>query len=75
MFRVLRAIALLAAAGAALAVAPAPAAAEKVLRYAFPVAETGFDPAQLNDLYSRIITANIFEALYGYDYLARPAKV
>ena len=75
MFRVLRAIALLAVAGAVLAVAPASAAAEKVLRYAFPVAETGFDPAQLNDLYSRIITANIFEALYGYDYLARPAKV
>ena len=48
---------------------------EKVLRYAFPVAETGFDPAQLSDLYSRIITANIFDALYGYDYLARPAKV
>ncbi|MBI5276553.1 MAG: bicyclomycin resistance protein [Burkholderiales bacterium] len=50
-------------------------AQEKVLRYAFPVAETGFDPAQVNDLYSRIVTANIFEALYGYDYLARPAKV
>jgi ABC-type transport system substrate-binding protein len=46
-----------------------------VLRYAFPVAETGFDPPQLSDLYSRIITANIFDALYGYDYLARPAKV
>ncbi len=48
---------------------------EKVLRYAFRIAETGFDPAQISDLYSRIITANIFEALYGYDYLARPAKV
>ena len=50
-------------------------AQEKVLRYAFPAAETGFDPAQLSDLYSRIITANIFDGLYGYDYLARPAKV
>ncbi len=48
---------------------------EKVLRYAFPVAETGFDPAQVSDLYSRIVTANIFDALYGYDYLARPVKV
>jgi ABC-type transport system substrate-binding protein len=47
----------------------------KVFRYAFPVAETGFDPPQLSDLYSRIVTANIFEALYGYDYLARPTKV
>ncbi|GAB2586813.1 ABC transporter substrate-binding protein [Ramlibacter solisilvae] len=55
--------------------APAQAAPEKVLRYAFPVAETGFDPAQLNDLYSRIITANMFDALYGYDYLARPARI
>ena len=48
---------------------------EKVLRYAFPIAETGFDPAQLSDLYSRIVTASIFDALYGYDYLARPVKV
>jgi ABC-type transport system substrate-binding protein len=48
---------------------------EKVFRYAFPIAETGFDPAQLSDLYSRIVTANIFDGLYGYDYLARPAKV
>ena len=48
---------------------------EKVLRYAFPAAETGFDPPQLSDLYSRIITANIFDALYTYDYLARPVKV
>ncbi|HVZ46039.1 MAG TPA: ABC transporter substrate-binding protein [Ramlibacter sp.] len=48
---------------------------EKVFRYAFPVAETGFDPPQLSDLYSRIVTANIFEALYGYDYLARPVKI
>ena len=48
---------------------------EKVLHYAFQIAETGFDPAQLSDLYSRIVTANIFDALYGYDYLARPVKV
>ena len=50
-------------------------AQEKVFRYAFPVAETGFDPAQLSDLYSRICTANMFEGLYGYEYLARPAKL
>ncbi|MGZ5182736.1 MAG: ABC transporter substrate-binding protein [Ramlibacter sp.] len=48
---------------------------EKVLRYAFESAETGLDPAQLSDLYSRILTANMFDALYGYDYLARPAKI
>ena len=48
---------------------------EKVLRYAFEVAETGFDPAQISDVYSRIVTANIFDSLYDYDYLARPVKV
>ena len=30
-------------------------AREKVLRYAFQVAETGFDPAQVSDIYSRIV--------------------
>ena len=47
----------------------------KVLRYAFEVAETGFDPAQLTDLYSRILTAHIFDGLYCYDHLARPFKI
>jgi ABC-type transport system substrate-binding protein len=50
-------------------------APKKVLRYAFRVAEAGFDPAQINDLYSRTITPHIFEALYQYDPLARPVKV
>ncbi|HUG23004.1 ABC transporter substrate-binding protein [Piscinibacter sp.] len=52
---------------------PPPAA--KVLRYAFNAAETGFDPAQLSDLYSRIITAHIFESPLAYDHLARPLKL
>jgi ABC-type transport system substrate-binding protein len=47
----------------------------KVLRYAFNTAETGFDPARIVDLYSRIVTAHIFENLYNYDYLARPSKI
>ncbi len=55
--------------------AVAHAAPVKTLRYGFPVAETGFDPAQVNDLYSRTIIANVFEALYTYDYLARPVRV
>ena len=46
----------------------------KVLRYAFPIAETGFDPSQLSDIYSRTVTAGIFEALYLYDHLARPVQ-
>ncbi|TDP72961.1 ABC transporter substrate-binding protein [Roseateles toxinivorans] len=50
------------------------AAEPKVLRYAFPVAEIGFDPTQLSDIYSRTVTAHIFEALYAYDHLARPIK-
>ena len=52
-----------------------PARGEKVLRYAFQVAETGFDPAQLSDIYSRICTAHIFDSLLTYDYLARPFKL
>ena len=61
---------------AAQVVAPAPAAsAPKVLRYAFRIAETGFDPAQISDLYSRTIAANIYEAPYQYEFLARPARL
>jgi ABC-type transport system substrate-binding protein len=55
-----------------------PAAAQskpRVLRYAFQVAETGFDPAQISDTYSRTVTAHLFEALYAFDHLARPAKL
>jgi ABC-type transport system substrate-binding protein len=47
----------------------------KVLRIAFPVAETGFDPVRVSDLYSNIVNEAIFERLLTYDYLARPAKV
>ena len=79
-------LALGAAAGAALALpglaahaqagaVNAGAAGQKVLRYAFQIAETGFDPPQLSDVYSRIVTAHIFEAPYTYDHLARPPKV
>ena len=65
------------ACGTAFAQAQPAAAAQppKVLRYAFPVAETGFDPAQISDLYSRTIAASLFEAPLTYDYLARPARV
>ncbi|MEY2893857.1 MAG: hypothetical protein RJA98_3765 [Pseudomonadota bacterium] len=50
-------------------------AGDKVLRYAFNAAETGFDPAQVSDLYSRLVTGHIFEAPYRFDHLARPAQV
>ncbi|RZU01044.1 ABC transporter substrate-binding protein [Rivibacter subsaxonicus] len=47
----------------------------RTLRYAFPKAETGFDPAQISDIYSRIVTAHIFETPLAYDHLARPYKL
>jgi ABC-type transport system substrate-binding protein len=61
---------------AALLIAPAQAAdPPKVLRYPFRTAETGFDPAKINDLYSRIVTGHIYDGLYEYDHLARPFKI
>jgi ABC-type transport system substrate-binding protein len=61
----------------ALLIAASAAAADpaKVLRLAFPVAETGFDPARVSDLYSNTVNEAIFERLLTYDYLARPAKL
>jgi ABC-type transport system substrate-binding protein len=50
-------------------------ATPKVLRYAFPVAESSFDPAQISDVYSRTIICHIFESPLAYDHLARPAKL
>jgi oligopeptide transport system substrate-binding protein len=47
----------------------------KVLRYVFPAAETGFDPVAVHDLYSAQVLQSVFETLYTYDYLARPAKL
>jgi len=72
----LSALALLLTAAAAAANPGDKATAEpKVLRYAFPIAETGFDPARVVDLYSRIVTSHIFEGLYTFDHLARPPKI
>ena len=64
---------LLGAAGMAAAAAAA-APALKVLRYAFPVAESGFDPAQISDLYSATLAANIFDAPLQIAFLARPVR-
>jgi ABC-type transport system substrate-binding protein len=46
-----------------------------VLRVLFESAETGFDPAQVSDLYSNRVNAHIFEALLGYDPLAVPVRL
>ena len=58
------------------AAAPAAAAdSAKVFRYAFEIAETGFDPVEISDLYSGNVVANLFDAPLAYDYLARPIKL
>ena len=67
----------LAAAGPACAEAAGgqQSAPARVLRYAFPAAETGFDPAQVTDLYSNTVIANILEAPLEYEYLGQPVRV
>ena len=47
----------------------------KVLRYAFLIAETSFDPAYVTDLYSRTVIAGIFDAPLEFEFLARPARM
>ncbi|MFO0114110.1 MAG: heme-binding protein, partial [Betaproteobacteria bacterium] len=56
---------------------PAPAYApdkNKVLRYAFEIAETSMDPQKVSDVYSTIVHNAIFDTPLRYDYLARPLK-
>ena len=48
---------------------------EKVLRFTFQAAETGFDPVRVSDYYSGVVIAAIFDPLLTYDYLARPATI
>lgn len=65
-----------ATAPAASAAASAPGAgAQKVLRLPLRNPETSLDPARIVDVYSRAVTEHIYEALYGYDHLARPPKI
>ena len=73
-------IALAAALAIALLATSAPARAAswadpaKTLRTAFEIDVTGFDPAATQDLYSNTIESRIFDALYEWDYLARPYR-
>jgi ABC-type transport system substrate-binding protein len=55
--------------------AQAPAGDLKTLRYAFRVAESSFDPAQITDLYSRTVVAGILEAPLEFAYLERPFRM
>jgi ABC-type transport system substrate-binding protein len=49
--------------------------ARKVIRTAYPSAESKLDPQAESDEASGGISDNIFDALLEYDYLARPAKL
>jgi len=62
-------------AAAAVTTAPTSADPAKILRYAFEVAETSFDPQRVTDVYSGIVNNAMFDAPLRYDYLATPAKL
>ena len=51
------------------------AAPQKVFRYAWPIAETTFDPEKVQDAYSGIANSAMFDTPLTYDYLARPLKL
>jgi ABC-type transport system substrate-binding protein len=53
----------------------APTQPLKVMRYAFPIAETNFDPAQITDTYSRTVAAGFFDAPLEFAYLAKPTRM
>jgi peptide/nickel transport system substrate-binding protein len=45
------------------------------LHVTFEAAETGFDPQAIDDNYSFMVCDALFDALYTYDYLARPPRL
>ena len=47
----------------------------KVLSYAFEIAETSFDPQKISDTYSNIVNNAMFDTPLRYDQLARPVKL
>jgi ABC-type transport system substrate-binding protein len=65
----------MALAAAALSPQVQAADANKVLRYAFEIAETSFDPQRVSDVYSNIANGGMFDTPLKYDYLARPLKL
>jgi ABC-type transport system substrate-binding protein len=72
MKRILAAACCAAAIAAAAQDNPAP---QKVLRYAWLIAETSFDPERVQDVYSGIANSAMFDTPLTYDYLARPPKL
>jgi ABC-type oligopeptide transport system substrate-binding subunit len=74
--RTLVALAFAAAGAALIPTVPALAAdSSKTLHVAFETAETGFDPQAINDNYSFMVCDSVFDALYTYDYFARPPRL
>ena len=67
--RAATALLLLALAGTAAAQEP------KVLRYALGTPVSTLDPAAAGDVPTISMLANVFDPLYSYDYLARPARL
>jgi ABC-type transport system substrate-binding protein len=63
------------AAAASPALGQATSSAPRVLRYAFRVAETSFDPAYITDIYSRTVAAALFDAPLEYEFLASPTRM
>src|SRR5687768_13482949 len=57
------------------AMAAAAADPAKVIRYATPSAERGFDCVRESDEITGTLCDNIFDALLQYDHLARPVKL
>jgi len=47
----------------------------KVLKVAFLIAETGFDPQASSDVYSNYVNRVMFDALFRYDYVSRPYRI
>ena len=60
---------------AAAAVAKPPGTTVKTLRYAFLIAESSFDPAQITDLYSRTVVSGMLDAPLEFAFLARPVQL
>ena len=47
----------------------------KVLHFAFQIAESTFDPVAFQDAYSGMVVDQILDPMMRYDYLARPVKL
>jgi len=71
MVRAIALAAVLLAAAAELQAAEPP----KVFRYAWPIAESSFDPERVQDVYSGIANSAMFDTPLAYDYLARPSRL